>query len=141
MGNSLFIVLRNSFCRFACNFSSTNQIEKFMDAISQSDFWAILTMVLVGALSGTLAARIMKGDTFGFVINALLGIGGGIVGGFLFQALNIEPGSNVVKIINNSYDLSLGPKYIGQIISATVGAIIILFVARFVRGGHARDKR
>jgi len=112
-----------------------------MDAISQSDFWAILTMVLVGALSGTLAARIMKGDTFGFVINALLGIGGGIVGGFLFQVLNIEPGSNVVKIINNSYDLSLGPKYIGQIISATVGAIIILFVARFVRGGRARDKR
>lgn len=112
-----------------------------MESITQTDAWGVLIMVLVGALAGTIAARIIKGDTFGFVINALLGIGGGIVGGFLFKALRIEPGSNVTKILNDSYGLSLEPKYIGPIISATVGAIIILYVARFVRGGRGRSKR
>ena len=106
-----------------------------MEAVAQSDIWAILMMVLVGALAGTLAARIMKGDTFGFAVNALLGIGGGVVGGFLFQLIGIEPGSNVVRVLNDSYGLTLGPKFIGQIISATVGAIIILYAARIFRGG------
>lgn len=99
----------------------------------------LIMMVLVGALAGTLAARIMKGDTFGFAVNALLGIGGGVVGGILFNFLGIEPGSNVVKVLNDSYGLTLGNAFIGQLISATVGAIIILFIARFVRGsGRAR---
>jgi len=101
----------------------------------------LLMMILVGALAGTLAARIMKGDTFGFAINALLGIGGGVVGGVLFNFLGFEPGSNVVKVLNDSYGLTLGNAFIGQLISATVGAIIILFIARFVRGGGRRAKR
>ncbi len=100
----------------------------------------LLMMILVGALAGTLAARIMKGDTFGFAVNALLGIGGGVVGGVLFNFLGFEPGSNVVKVLNDSYGLTLGNAFIGQLISATVGAIIILFIARFVRGG-GRAKR
>jgi len=29
-------------------------------------------MVLVGALAGTLAARIMSGSNFGFIVNSLL---------------------------------------------------------------------
>ncbi len=102
----------------------------------------IIMMVLVGALAGTLAARIMKGDTFGFAINALLGIGGGVVGGILFDMLGFEPGSNVVRVLNDSYGLNLGGAFIGQIISATVGAIIILYIARIVRGGgRSRSKR
>jgi len=98
----------------------------------------IIMMVLIGALAGTLAARIMKGDTFGFAINALLGIGGGVVGGILFDMLGFEPGSNVVRVLNDSYGLNLGGTFIGQIISATVGAIIILYIARFVRGSESQ---
>jgi len=127
---------RNTHSKFRIKF---NQIKNFMDL---SNALPIIIMVLVGALAGTLAARIMKGDTFGFAINALLGIAGGVVGGILFDMLGFEPGSNVVRVLNDSYGLNLGGTFIGQIISATVGAIIILYVARFVRGGRrAQSKR
>jgi len=96
----------------------------------------LIMMILVGALAGTLAARIMKGDSFGFAINALLGIGGGVIGGILFDFLGFQPGSNVVRVLNDSYGLTLGGSFIGQLISATVGAVIILFIARFLKGGR-----
>jgi len=100
------------------------------------NLWPLIKMVLIGALAGTLAARIMKGDTFGFAINALLGVAGGVAGGILFKFLKLEPGSNVVNVLNDSYGLTLNTDFIGQLISATVGAIIILFIARFLKGGR-----
>lgn len=94
----------------------------------------ILIMVIVGAVSGTLAARIMKGSTFGFLVNALLGIAGAVVGGYLFNLLNLTPGKNIVKIISDTFGVELPLNIVGMIISATVGAIIILFIAKLVKG-------
>ena len=49
-----------------------------MDGLFEGDVLNWIIMILVGALSGSLAARIIKGDSFGFVINALLGIAGAL---------------------------------------------------------------
>ena len=98
----------------------------------------IATMVIVGAIAGTLAARIMKGDHFGFVVNAILGIAGAVVGGFIFDFLNITPGQGIVKMVNNTFGVSLPLKFVGMVVSSTLGAIIILWVGRFLKKGRRK---
>ncbi len=102
------------------------------------DISNIVVMVLVGAVSGTLAARIMRGDNFGFIVNALLGIAGAVVGGNIFAFLKLTPGSGIVKIISKTFGVDLPLNLVGMIVSATIGAIIIMWVARFLRGGRRR---
>ncbi len=102
------------------------------------DILNIVIMVVVGALSGTLAARLVGGTTYGFVVNALLGIAGAVVGNFLFGLLQIAPGSNIVKGISNTFGVELPQNFVGMVISAFVGAIIILFLAKILRGGVKR---
>lgn len=97
-----------------------------------------IVMIIVGALAGAIAARIIKGDSFGFVINTLLGIAGGIVGGFLFGLLNINAGSGIVKVVENQFGVTLPENIIGMIISATVGAILILWLAKTLGLGRMR---
>ena len=99
------------------------------------DIFKIAMMIIVGAVSGTLAARIMKGANFGFIVNALLGIAGAVVGGNIFDFLGLTPGAGIVKIISNTFDVDLPLNIVGTIVSATFGAIIILWVARILRGG------
>ena len=91
-------------------------------------------MVGVGAIAGTIAARVAKGDNFGFVINALLGIAGAIVGGYIFNFLGLTPGQGIVKMISDTFGVELPLNIVGMIVSATVGAIVILIVSGFVLG-------
>ena len=107
-----------------------------MEDVFQGDVLKWIIMIIVGAISGTLAARIMKGDSFGFVINAMLGIAGGVVGGFLFNLLNINAGSGIVKVVEDQFGVTLPQNIIGMIISATVGAIIILWVSKILGLGN-----
>ncbi len=98
-------------------------------------------MILVGAMSGTLAARIMKGDTFGFAVNALLGIAGAVVGGMLFNFLGLTPGKNIIKVLSDTFGVELPLNIVGMIVSATVGSLIILWVARIFKGTQGRRRR
>ena len=93
-------------------------------------------MIIVGAISGTLAARIMKGDSFGFFVNAMLGIAGAVVGGFLFNLLNINAGSGIVKVVESQFGVTLPQNIVGSIISATVGAILILWASKILGLGR-----
>lgn len=76
----------------------------------------IIIFLIIGAIAGWLAGQLMKGSGFGLVGNILMGVIGSVVGGFLFDVLDIGGG-----------DL------IWQIISATVGAVLVIFVARRIR--------
>ena len=73
----------------------------------------LIVAVLVGAAAGWLAGRIMKSKSEGIVWNVILGIVGGFFGGWLFSLVGIEGGS-----------------LIGSIITATVGAILLIFLNR-----------
>lgn len=97
------------------------------------DIWNLIVMILVGALSGTLAAKIMKSD-LSLVISAVLGIGGGVVGGFIFNLLNLTPGKAISKALSTTFGVELPTNIIGMVVSATVGAIIILAAVKFLRG-------
>lgn len=101
----------------------------------------ILVMVVVGALSGTLAARIISGDHFGFVINALLGIAGAVVGGSIFNWLGLTPGAGIVRVIDETFGVALPQNVVGMIMSATLGAILILWVLSLLRGRGRTRKR
>lgn len=93
----------------------------------------ILMMLIVGTLAGTLASRIIKGSDSGLVINALLGIAGAIVGGFIFNLLKLTPGQGITNVLSKNFGVSLPVNFVGMIVSATVGAIVILILARFLR--------
>ncbi len=82
------------------------------------DTRAILVFLGIGLLAGFLASLIVGGS--GLITYLLSGVIGSFVGGYLFSALNINLG------IKN--DL------VRQIITATVGAIIVLLVARLIAG-------
>jgi uncharacterized membrane protein YeaQ/YmgE (transglycosylase-associated protein family) len=72
-----------------------------------------LFFILIGAAAGYLAGRVMRGSGFGALINILLGIGGGVVGGWVFGLMGLESTGGLI----------------GSLVTAFVGAVVILFVA------------
>lgn len=75
--------------------------------------------LIVGAIAGWLAGIVMKSN-YGLITNIILGIVGSFVGGFV---LTLVPG---VQPIESGFS-------IGHILTAAIGAIIIIAVARFIR--------
>ncbi len=75
----------------------------------------IVWFLLIGLAAGWLAGRIMKGQGFGLGGNLVVGVVGALLGGSLFDFLGIAAG---------------GP--IGSLVTATVGAIVLLAIARLL---------
>jgi uncharacterized membrane protein YeaQ/YmgE (transglycosylase-associated protein family) len=75
---------------------------------------SIIAWILLGLIAGALAKMLMPGkDPGGFILTILIGIGGAIIGGFLW---NVFTG-------NDSY----GDFDIGGILIAIIGSIILLW--------------
>lgn len=84
---------------------------------------AIVWFILIGALAGWVAGELTRGHGFGFIGNMVVGILGSLLGGFIFNLLNIAA-------------IGLLP----QLITAVVGAVIFLFVLSLFRhGGETRS--
>jgi uncharacterized membrane protein YeaQ/YmgE (transglycosylase-associated protein family) len=75
----------------------------------------IFTLV-IGALAGWLAGKIMKGKGFGVLGNIVVGVVGAVLGGFLFGLLGVSAGG-----------------MIGSLVTATVGAIVLLWIVSLVK--------
>ena len=86
----------------------------------------LIIMIIVGAIAGTLAARLVKKDSFGFIVNAFLGIAGAIVGGYVFDFLKWSPGGAIAAKISETFSVNLPARPVDMIVSATVGAVLIL---------------
>jgi len=108
-----------------------------MESIANSglDIWNIVMMVVVGAMAGSLAGFIIRGNNYGFIVNAVLGIFGAVAGGAIFNLLNITPGRGIVKMISDTFQVNLPLNFVGMLVSATLGAVIILFGLKVIRGG------
>ncbi len=78
---------------------------------------SLVYTLIVGAIGGWLAGHILRGHGFGLATNIVLGIIGGIIGGWLFGILGIQLGSN----------------WLGDIIGASAGAIVLVLVAGFLK--------
>lgn len=77
----------------------------------------LLILLLIGAAAGFFAGIIVKGYGFGAVGNIIVGIVGAVVGGWLLPRLGLFPGGDIV----------------GQIVSATLGAVALLVAISLVR--------
>jgi uncharacterized membrane protein YeaQ/YmgE (transglycosylase-associated protein family) len=71
----------------------------------------ILWFCLIGACAGWLAGQFVKGGGFGLVVNLVVGVIGAVLGGFIFGLLGVQ---------------AVG--LLGALISATVGAIVLLVI-------------
>jgi uncharacterized membrane protein YeaQ/YmgE (transglycosylase-associated protein family) len=78
----------------------------------------IIWAIIIGLIVGIVAKLLMPGrDPGGFIVTALLGIVGALVATFLGQAMGI-------------YAAGQSAGFIG----AVIGAIVVLFVYRLIRG-------
>ena len=86
----------------------------------------LIAWIVIGLLAGVLAKAAMPGnDPGGIIVTILLGIVGAFVGGWLAVATGIGHGVD-------NFD-------IGSIVTAAVGAIVVLIIYRAVAGrGFAR---
>jgi len=76
---------------------------------------AIIGQIILGLISGGLAKFIMPGNqNMGWLMTALLGIVGSIVGGFLAGLIGISQDDN--------------PWDIGSIAISVLGALLVLFI-------------
>jgi len=71
----------------------------------------LIMTLIIGGIAGWLAGNILKGGGFGLLVNILLGIVGAFIGNYGFSLLGIAAGG-----------------WIGQLVAATIGALILLFV-------------
>ena len=78
---------------------------------------ALLIWLIIGAVAGFLAGVIVKGYDFGVVGNIVVGIVGAFIASLLFPQLGFFPGGDVL----------------GQIISATIGAVVLLVLIGLIR--------
>jgi uncharacterized membrane protein YeaQ/YmgE (transglycosylase-associated protein family) len=75
-----------------------------------------IVSIVVGILAGYLGSLIMKGRGLGLFLNLVVGLIGGLIGGSVFNFIGIW-----------------GHGFMWQLISATVGAVILLWIVSVLR--------
>ncbi len=78
---------------------------------------SLLIILVVGIVAGWLAGQILRGTGFGLVADLCLGVIGAFIGNWLWPKLGIHLGTHLV----------------GQIVSATLGAVILLLILGLFR--------
>jgi len=73
--------------------------------------------LVIGGVAGFLAGHFMKGAGFGILVNIVVGIVGGWLGSWLFGMIGIG-----------------GEGLIWQLVSATIGAVVLLWIIGLVKG-------
>jgi uncharacterized membrane protein YeaQ/YmgE (transglycosylase-associated protein family) len=82
--------------------------------------YGIIGWIVVGLIAGVLAKWIMPGkDPGGIIVTILIGIAGGLLGGFIGSLVGLG-GGNIINII-----------------LATLGAILLLWIYRMVKSRTA----
>ena len=89
----------------------------------------IIAFIILGLLAGALAKAVLPGDDpGGFIVTALIGVAGALIGGFLAGAIfDADP-------MDEFFDISTW-------LTAIIGSIILLLIYRMVVGrrGLARS--
>lgn len=78
---------------------------------------SFIWFLILGALAGWIAGELMRGRGFGVFGNIVIGILGALIGGYLFRAIGVNT--------TNSF--------LGSLITAVVGAVILLFIVGLFR--------
>ena len=77
----------------------------------------ILFWILIGGVAGWIAEKITKSD-HGLITNIIVGIVGAVIGGWLLGLFGVN----------------LEEDWIGSLITAVIGAVLLLFALKAIRG-------
>ena len=77
----------------------------------------LVVLLIIGGVAGWLAGLILKTGGFGIIGNVIIGVIGAFLGGWLFGILGI----------------SVGGQWAGRLVTATVGAVVLVFLIGLVR--------
>jgi len=81
--------------------------------------WTLLVWLGIGAIAGILAGKILGGTTpFGLVGDIILGIAGGVIGGYLLALVGVSGNGGIIA----------------SIVTAVLGAVVLLWSARKIKG-------
>jgi uncharacterized membrane protein YeaQ/YmgE (transglycosylase-associated protein family) len=76
----------------------------------------IFAWIMIGLIAGWLAAKITE-SPHGLIRNLIVGLVGSLLGGVLFSRLGVQ----------------IVPDFWGQLITAIVGAVLLLFLLQVIR--------
>jgi uncharacterized membrane protein YeaQ/YmgE (transglycosylase-associated protein family) len=79
---------------------------------------SVIAWVIIGLIAGWLAGKVSRGRGFGCIANILIGLVGAVLGGWIFMKLGILSGGMIYSIA-----------------AATLGAVILVTIARLFSGG------
>ena len=77
---------------------------------------SLLGWIVIGIIAGWLTGKLMRGAGYGILMDLILGLIGAVIGGWIFGLLGIS-----------SYG------FLGSLAAATVGAIVLVAIARLFR--------
>jgi uncharacterized membrane protein YeaQ/YmgE (transglycosylase-associated protein family) len=76
----------------------------------------ILLWIISGIVAGWLTGLVMKGRGYGLLGNLVIGLLGGVIGGWLFSLFGLT-----------------ATGWVGEIVVALVGGVVLVAIARFLR--------
>jgi uncharacterized membrane protein YeaQ/YmgE (transglycosylase-associated protein family) len=76
----------------------------------------LIVFLVIGLAAGWLASQLVKRRSSGYIEDLVVGVIGALIGGFVFGRLGVGASG-----------------LIGSLISATVGAVILLFLLKAIR--------
>ena len=79
--------------------------------------YGIIAWLMIGAIAGFLAGKIVEGSGFGLIVDIIVGIVGAVIGGYLTGAMGIGVGGGLIA----------------SIIVAVIGAVVLLLVLRLIK--------
>jgi uncharacterized membrane protein YeaQ/YmgE (transglycosylase-associated protein family) len=79
----------------------------------------VIGWIIVGLIAGWLAGIVSRGRGFGCIANVILGLVGAVLGGWIFIKLGIFGGGLLYSIA-----------------AATLGAVVLVSIARLFAGGE-----
>src|SRR6266702_8528421 len=85
------------------------------------DLGSWLSWIIVGLISGAIAARVVAGRGFGCIADIVVGIAGAIIGGYLLGAI---------------FNMSGTVGFWGSIVVAFLGAAVLLAALKLLSGGR-----
>jgi uncharacterized membrane protein YeaQ/YmgE (transglycosylase-associated protein family) len=96
---------------------AAGRLEAAIKRESDMTVTAIVIILLIGAIAGWLAGKIVQGAGFGLIGNIVVGIVGAFIASWILPRIGIV----------------IGGGFIGSIINATIGAVILLVILGLIR--------
>ena len=84
----------------------------------------IIVWIIIGGIAGWLASLVVRGSGMGIGMDIIVGIIGALIGGFILGALGLGGGFTGFNLVS--------------LITAFIGAVILLFLVRLFTRGSAR---